>query len=682
MTASAHAFHLEITDDRVAILTFDLPGRSANVFNEKTLLELDARLARIEREPDLAGLIIRSGKPAIFIAGADLDALAGATLDELGDLITLGQNVFSRLASFVIPTTAAINGSCLGGGCELALACDWRVATDAPKTRIGLPETRLGIIPAWGGTTRLPKLLGLPAALPLLLSGKVLNSPTARHKGLVDEVVPPQCLVDQAHTLLARGKRKLPRRLLLHSLPAVAFIRHRARADLRARTRGHYPAPFKALEVASRSVSTTEFLSLRNEREAILDLARRPETKHLQRLFHLSEHARKLTIPRTRPRDVQRVAVIGAGVMGAGIAHWLSSRGLRVTLQDISAEALATGLGRIEKLYRAAVDRRILTRHEAERGLDRVVPALGPIPLRRMDLVIEAATEELEIKRRIFRDLADRIGTRTVVATNTSALPLRQLGLTLPLPGRLVGLHFFNPVHRMKLVEVVRGELTETEALATAVRLVQRIGKLPVVVSDSPGFLVNRILMPYLLEAATLFHNGGDPVAIDRSILQFGMPMGPLRLLDEVGLDVALHVTKTLSRAFPDRLPVPPLLVSMIREGLLGKKAGAGFFLYDEQGPRPNPAALELRGPVTALPDGLGFQLARRMVAEARRCLEEGVAESADDVDLAMILGTGFPPFRGGPLTFGRDCGLLRPRRTGLAPPTDINGLTSSPATL
>ena len=676
------AFRLEVGEDRIALLTFDQPDSPANVFNLATLEELDERLREIEAAQNLAGLVIQSAKPSIFIAGADLKTLSTAQANELSDLITLGQNVFGRLASLAITTVAAIHGACAGGGCELALACDWRVASDSPATRIGLPETRLGIIPAWGGSTRLPALVGLPTALGIILSGNLLKPVAAMHKGLVDEVVPPECLLAHARASLTKGKRRTKRRFFLHNPIGTALITRRARATLRTRTRGNYPAPFKALEVASRSVSTTALLSRRNEREAILDLAKRPETKNLTRMFFLSEDARKLRIPDATPAAVHSGAVVGAGVMGAGIAYWLSARGLHVILQDINADALAQGMKRIESHYAQAVKQRVMSKVDAARGLDRVVPASGSIPLKRMDIVIEAATEDLDIKRRIFEDLALRASPRTILATNTSALPLRKLASCIPLPDRLVGLHFFNPVPRMKLVEVVRADSTSAHTLATAVQFVQRLGKLPVVVADYPGFLVNRILMPYLVQAGTLFEQGGDPVAIDRSMLDFGMPMGPLRLLDEVGLDVALHVAKTLSSAFPNRLSVPLLMESMVRGGYLGVKSGAGFYLYDQRGPRPTPPALAMRGASRALPDDLGLQLARTMVAEARRCLEEGVAESPDHIDLAMILGTGFPPFRGGPLRYGLEAGLFRPHHTPDAMPVELGDLHSNPVSL
>ncbi|MFT4177807.1 MAG: 3-hydroxyacyl-CoA dehydrogenase NAD-binding domain-containing protein [Luteolibacter sp.] len=641
--------HLHFTTSgTLATLTFDRENSRANLFDRATLLELRDHLEAIADLPDLTALLIRSAKPNIFIAGADLDTLAHAKGDDLLDLITLGQETFNLLADLKIPTVAAIDGACVGGGLELALACDWRVASDSPKTKIGLPETQLGILPAWGGSTRLPALIGLPKALPLILSGKLLTAPSASRHGIVDAVVPAELLESFALTLHARSKRRLRKRPLIHNKITTGLIRKRAAASLAKKTRNLYPGPLAALEVVCDSVLTTREQSLHNERTAILRLAPLPQTRQLLRLFFLTESAKKRKIPGTEPHHVHHTAVIGSGVMGSGIAYWLSTRGLPVILQDLQDDALAKGMHRISKLYADARQRHVLDPTAATRGLDRIHPASHPVPLQRCDLVIEAAVEQLEIKKKIFADLAKRTSPDCVLATNTSALPIHALAEVVPFPERLLGLHFFNPVHRMQLVEVVRTDTTSDATLATGIAFVQRIGKMPVVVKDSPGFLVNRILMPYLVEAARLFEQGTDPAAIDRAMLDFGMPMGPLRLLDEVGLDVALHVARTLSATFPDRMHVPGIVEKLVEKGHLGRKSGSGFYLYPKN--KPNPAALRLSKRKIPDPADLQQQLALLMTEEAQRCLDEKIAESADDIDLAMILGTGFAPFRGGPL--------------------------------
>ncbi|RYD34592.1 MAG: 3-hydroxyacyl-CoA dehydrogenase [Verrucomicrobiaceae bacterium] len=373
------------------------------------------------------------------------------------------------------------------------------------------------------------------------------------------------------------------------------------------------------------------------------------------RLFFLQERAKKHRHVEAEPRKVERTAVIGAGVMGSGIAYWLSTRGYPVLLRDVSPEAIAKGLDGIGKLYRDATTRRVLTPTEAARGLDRIHASSVPVPLDRCDLVIEAAVEELGIKKKIFADLSSRVSPETLLATNTSALPVHELADVISNPERLLGLHFFNPVHRMQLVEVVRAPSTSDETLATGVAFVRSIGKLPVVVRDSPGFLVNRILMPYLVEAAAIFERGADPEALDREMLDFGMPMGPLRLLDEVGLDVAIHVARTLAAAFPERMKVPEIAAKLVEKGQLGRKSGKGFYLYEARKESPNPAALMMRTGSSPLPAGTRDRLAALMTEEARLCLSEGVAETPDDIDLAMVMGTGYAPFRGGPMQFRKE---------------------------
>ncbi|WAC17850.1 3-hydroxyacyl-CoA dehydrogenase NAD-binding domain-containing protein [Luteolibacter sp. SL250] len=643
------------TRDGIATITFDRDGSTANIFDRATLEELGGLITEISTYASLKGLVIRSAKPSIFIAGADLRTLSSAKGDELKALIELGQQTFDRLADLRIPTVAAIHGACVGGGLELALACDWRVASDSKKTKIGLPETQLGILPAWGGSTRLPRLVGLPTALSLILSGKLLAAKAAKHKGVVDAVAPEENLDAFASGWIARGKRKMESHALIHNPLSVAVIRKKARAGLMAKTRGLYPGPAAALEVVADSVGRSREESLRAERDEIIRLAELPETHQLMRLFFLQERAKKHRHVEAEPRKVENTAVIGAGVMGSGIAYWLSTRGYPVLLRDVSADAIAKGMAGIGKLYRDAASRRVLTPTEAARGLDRIHPSSVPVPMGRCDLVIEAAVEELGIKKKICADLSSRVSAETLLATNTSALPIHELAEVITNPGRLLGLHFFNPVHRMQLVEVVRTPSTSDETLATGVAFVRSIGKLPVVVRDSPGFLVNRILMPYLVEAAAIFERGADPEALDRTMLDFGMPMGPLRLLDEVGLDVAIHVARTLTAAYPERMKVPEIAAKLVEKGQLGRKSGKGFYLYGGRREFPNPVALGLRSGAAPLPADTCDRLSGLMTEEARLCLSEGVAETADDIDLAMVMGTGYAPFRGGPMQFRKE---------------------------
>lgn len=629
-----------------AILVFDREDSVANIFDSKTLAELSECLDELIAQSDVTGLLIRSAKPGIFIAGADLKELSTARGEKLTRLIATGQTLFNRIADLPYPTVAAIHGACVGGGYELALACDWRIASNAPETKIGLPETQLGILPAWGGTTRLPELLGLQDALPIILTGKIYPAVGAKRKGLVDEVVPKEHLKSFALTYLQKGKRHHTHNPIVHNQAVAAVIRLQAQKELQKKTRGLYPAPVAALEVAAASIGRTRSQSQQAELEAIEHLASLPETEQLIRLYFLQERAKKHRHTNATPREIKTAAVVGAGVMGAGIAYWLSTRDTQTILKDISADALAHGMQTIASLYSDAEKHYVISKTEAARGMDRIHPAAGNIPLEKCDLIIEAAVEKLSIKQKIFADLSARCRPDTILATNTSALPIHELASSVSHPERLIGLHFFNPVHRMKLVEVVRTKHTSDETLATAVAYVREIGKLPVVVKDSPGFLVNRILMPYLVEAASMFEQGGDPEEIDNAMLDFGMPMGPLRLLDEVGLDVAMHVAKTLAEAFPDRMEIPKVIVKLLEGGHVGRKGGSGFYVYDHPTPAVNAQVIAFQTGTEDLPKDAKEILSGLMFQEARLCLEEGVVESADDIELAMVFGTGFPPFK------------------------------------
>jgi 3-hydroxyacyl-CoA dehydrogenase/enoyl-CoA hydratase/3-hydroxybutyryl-CoA epimerase len=644
-----------------AVITFDRDASSANIFDDETLNEFLDVLIQIEQDVSIESLLIRSAKPNIFIAGADIKSLASSTPGELAALIDLGHQVFQKLEDLKIPTVAAIHGACLGGGYELALACDWRIASDADCTKIGLPETQLGILPAWGGSTRLPKLIGLPNALPLILSGKVMSAKEAKLKGLIDDVVPKEHLTHVANELLRQDPRADAPHPILHNAAAAHLIETQARKDIIKRTRGHYPAPLKAIEVICQSVHRTPQESFRMERDAVIELASQPETARLIDLFFMREKAKKLKLDNIEPIKVEYPVVIGSGIMGSGIAYWLSSHGYPVMLQDIDDEALAKGLASIERSYDKAVKRHIMGKADARNNFDRIHACAERIPLHNRDLIIEAAVEDIEVKKKIFADLASRCQQDCILATNTSALPIHELANVVTNPGRIVGLHFFNPVHRMPLVEIVRAPTTSDQTLATVLSFVQGIGKIPVIVKDSPGFLVNRILVPYLLEACRIFATGIDPVLIDEAMLDFGMPMGPLRLLDEVGLDVGKHVAETLANAFPDRMSLPPLMDQMIQAGYLGRKAGKGFYIYKGDTAEPNPEVLKLRSNHILSDDTIQSQLAYLMSEEAARCLDEEIAGSAEDIDFAMVMGTGYAPFRGGPLHHADATHIMRP---------------------
>ena len=653
-------------EDGICVLTFDRPGSSANIFDLATLEELRRELDFIAGAPEVTGVVLVSAKPTIFIAGVDLHRLTGGTpQEEIRALLEFGQAQIHRLAQLPVPTVAAIHGAAMGGGYEMSLACDYRLAASDRVTRIGLPETNIGLLPAWGGATRLPRLIGLPKALDFILAGKTVTARQALKLGLVDELVPAERLVRAAVRKISHGKSRRPSHWMVNNPLAVIILARRLRRRLLQKTRSHYPAVMKAFDVMMRGITKPIAVSLALEREGILELARTDACHNLIRIFFQQERAKKLTlegpVPFREPKPVARAAVIGAGVMGAGIAQWLSARGLPVVLRDVNTEQVARGMAGIARLYQDAVRRHVLTPRDARDGLDRIYPAPMEVPLRHVDLVIEAAVENLELKKKIFQRLGELAGDDTLLATNTSALPVSGLAAVTLRPERVLGLHFFNPVHRMQLVEIIATPQTAPETLARAVRFVQRIGKLPVVVKDSPGFLVNRILMPYLIEAGNLFECGASREHLDEAMLDFGMPMGPMRLLDEVGVDVVQHVAQTLAASFSDRMLVPAVLAKMVEAGLLGRKCGRGFYLYGKSGePKSNPSAAFVTNQSVAAMTRMELQerMVFLMVNEAAHCLEEQIVATPEDVDFAMIMGTGFAPFRGGPLRYADSLGV------------------------
>jgi 3-hydroxyacyl-CoA dehydrogenase/enoyl-CoA hydratase/3-hydroxybutyryl-CoA epimerase len=651
----------ETIEDGIFLLTFDRPDSAANIFDFDTLGELESHIdALASPEHQAKGLIITSAKPGIFIAGADLHAIRKMNVEEVKTFIQRGQSVFNKLAALTFPTVAAVHGAAVGGGYELCLACDWRIASTDAATKLGLPETKLGIIPAWGGCTRLPRLLSVPKALDVILSGQVLPARQALRTGLVDEVVPREHLMLAAHRWLDRGKHP---RTIAHSAAVNAMvdavIAPKARHEVEARTHGFYPAVKKALEVVLKgSASWDEADSLEREREAVAELIASDTTRQLLNLFFAQERAKKFSAPEApaETAPIRRAAVIGAGVMGSGIAQWLSAHEVPVILRDLDAARVASGMGNIAGLYASGERLRIFTAREAQAGKDRISPAPAEVPLHHVDLVIEAASENLEVKKSVFQRLDALTRADTILATNTSALSISELAASTKDPSRVIGLHFFNPVHKMQLVEVIVGSKTSPVVAQRAVRFAQRIGKLPVLVKDSPGFLVNRILVPYLIEAGALFWNGAEIKDIDAAMLDFGLPMGPLRLIDEIGADVALEVAATLAAAFSTRLHVPDVLPAMQGTMMLGRKMGRGFYKYRKGSEAsPNKEAAKLRPPGLLKPpslDEIERRLALLLINEAARCLEEHVVASAGEVDLAMVMGTGFPPFRGGPLRY------------------------------
>ena len=669
-------FRLEPHEAGYVHLVMDHQGRKVNVLDMAAIESLDHALDAVSAMPNLTGLVLRSGKPGVFIAGADVQAIGAITSrEEVLGWIHRAHAAFGKLAALPCPTVAAIDGACLGGGTELVLACDSRIASQEPRTQIGLPEVLLGIFPGFGGTQRLPRLIGLPAALDLILTGRNVDARRAEKMGLVARAVPAAWLIERAHERLQQlAKRPAARRRDVYRpqgfmpwfLAATPFGRSmalgQARAMVRARTGGNFPAPLAAIDVIERTLHMPIEAGLEIEASRVADLVIGPVCKNLVRLFELSEDAKKPAMGKAR--SVERMALIGAGVMGGGIAELASRNNIYVRVRDVRPEALAHALVTARGLIDERGRRRRVPPRERDAQLARILPSLELTGLGTADFALEAVVEDMEIKRRVFAEIEVRVRPDCVLASNTSSLSITELGRGLAHPERLCGFHFFNPVHRMPLVEVVRAEQTSADTIATATLLAKRLGKTPVLVKDSPGFVVNRVLMPYLREAIVLLEEGYSVADIDAAMKRFGMPMGPFAVVDEVGIDVAQKVAGVLSRAFPARMSSSPALDKMVAAGRLGKKSGLGFYRHRGGRPVPDPAVRGLLGLVrqrkpTSL-EVLSERLVVPMINESALCLEEEVVANAGMLDLAMVFGTGFPPFRGGPLRHADTVGLAK----------------------
>jgi len=652
-------FRKEIDSLGICWLTFDTPDASANVWNLSTLDEFDCHIEDIHRDSSIRAVVIRSSKERVYIAGADLKAVQTLPYDELRHLLSLGQDVFNHLESLRIPKIAAIHGACVGGGFEMTLACDWRIASRSDATRIGLPETQLGLIPAWGGSTRLSRLIGLPAAIELIVKGKLLKAVQAKKLGLIHEVVHEEQIAEYAQKLaLGTSKVKHPHFHMTQMWPLPQLLRFKTKSMLVGRfpwMKNGDAAPMVAIDVITRGAMKTFDHALELEQTEVTKLVTSFMTKRTLNAFLRKETAsKKIPSPydKVPARKITNCAVIGSGVMGSGIAYVMAGRGANVLVSDTSLDALAKGFGRVGGLCRKATKSHIMERKQARETQDRISFTNESAPLRRMDLVIEAVVEDMSVKKALLSDLASRSREDTILATNTSALSVAEMAKDVPHPERVIGLHFFNPAHLMPLVEVVRHEGNTPEVIATTLRYVQSLGKTPILVQDRPGFVVNRILMPYLMGAVQMAETMRDPWELDDAMTEFGMPMGPLRLMDEVGFDIALHVEKTLRNAFGDRVPRTTLLERMVAEGMLGHKNGSGFYTDHDgkYGAQPNPKVLHLLKPRNVAPFKTKTEMAEHLHAlmqkEAQLCLDEKVAASAIDIELAMVLGAGYPPFK------------------------------------
>ena len=668
-------FQFQTTESGVAVLTFDLKNEKVNKITSAVGEELEIILKELSKRSDISGLVFISGKPDLFVAGADINEILSIRVaDEGRRKSEEAQKLPNLIEMLPFPTVAAIHGACLGGGCELALGFKYRIATDHPKTKIGLPEVQLGILPGMGGCNRLPTLIGLRSSLAMILAGDSWPALKCLKTGLVDEVVPPEILYERAIEVIEKKQWKKVKREKFSLLNLILeknrvgrnFVYKKARENILKKTGGHYPAPLKALDTIYECLDRGLTDGLKIEAEAFGSLSDTDVSKNLIQLFFLSEAAKKqsgVSDSTIRPKRIERSAVLGAGVMGAGIAQLLSYRDISVRFRDMNERVVGKGLSYARSLYQGLVNRKKMTPRELEQKMALISPTTDYSGFKRLDIVIEAVVEDLEVKQKVFLELEAKVSPETILASNTSSLSIKDIAAKCEHKERVVGMHFFNPVHKMPLVEVVVDPITSFQTIVSTVALAKDLGKVPVVVKNAPGFLVNRILMPYMNEAAYLLEEGISAKTLDGVMVHFGMPMGPFTLLDAVGIDVAEKVSKILHKAFGDRMKPNEILNRVVQAGYYGNKNNKGFYQSPKKRERvENQAIYSVIGIRPKTQDLVSEEWQHRMVFqmvhEAIRCLSEGIVQDVQDLDLALIFGIGFPPFRGGLLRYADQIGL------------------------
>lgn len=674
---------LEIDKNGVANLILDLPGDKVNKLSKPVLEELESALNVIDGNKAIRILLITSAKKGIFIAGADINEIRDITSEKDARIkVKRGQDILDQIACLKIPTVALINGACMGGGTELALACDYRVVVASDKTNLGLPEVNLGIIPGFGGTQRLPALIGLPNALQMILSGKPVDYKKAYKIGLADFVVREEfleaSLSEFVQEVLKKKNKfyqkqqslKRKRYFLEVILFGKAIIYSMAKKDLFSKTKGFYVAPFYALEAVKRTYGKSYIKKgLKIELDAFCELVVSDISKNLIELFFIGEELKKDDgIDGEVPiKEIKDAAILGAGIMGGGIAWALANRDINVRMKDISVEALALGYQQVLKIFGQLKKIRKISKNGIAAKMAKVGSTIDYSGFKNLDLVVEAATENIVLKKNILAELEHKVSKDTIIASNTSSLSIDDMAHCIKDPERFVGMHFFNPVNKMPLVEVIRGHKTSDKTVASVVALAKKLKKTPIVVKDVSGFLVNRILLPFMNEAAYLLQDGAELQKIDEVIEKFGMPMGPFTLADVVGIDVGVKVANSLHDAYGSRMKVAEILNEMLEKypNYLGKKSHKGFYHYPKKDINHDILKLvsqirrhEAIYPIHISNETIVDRCILTMVNEAAKCLEENVVKNARYLDMAMIMGAGFPAFRGGILRYADSRGI------------------------
>jgi 3-hydroxyacyl-CoA dehydrogenase/enoyl-CoA hydratase/3-hydroxybutyryl-CoA epimerase/3-hydroxyacyl-CoA dehydrogenase/enoyl-CoA hydratase/3-hydroxybutyryl-CoA epimerase/enoyl-CoA isomerase len=672
------ALKLDIKDN-LAVLTFDTPDSRANTLGQAILGEFEQVLRELQKQAGLQGLIFKSGKPGMFIAGADLRELGAAPQnpEQIRAMVKRGLDLIGGFESLPFPTVAIIDGACMGGGLEVALGFDFRLAGSHPKCDIGLPETKIGLIPGWGGTQRLSRVIGPALAAELICPGDSVNAQRARDIGLVWDAVPSERLTEEALRLLTwarssgawQDERKKKRQPVGLTDEQAGFMFAVARGQVMLKTKGQLPAPLAALTAIEKGCNLPLELGLKAETDQFVPLLGSPISRNLIAVFFLQQKVAKdpgVADPSVKPRDVQRVGVLGAGIMGSGIAGAHVRRGVGVTMLDSVPAALEKGAANIAKMLQSRVEIGRIKPEEVLAALSKLTVTGNLRQMADRDVVIEAVVENESVKTQTYRELQSILPDDAILASNTSTISITRMAGSWKKPENFAGMHFFNPVDRMQLVEVIRGEKTSDQTTATLVALARKISKTPIVVRDCPGFLVNRILFPYINESLVLLEEGADPRAIDKAATAFGMPMGPITLNDLVGNDTALYAGDVVNKAFADRAKTTRILSELVKAGRLGQKSGAGFYSYAKN-PKgaDDPAFAAILEKCrtthrTIEQEEITDRLFLPMLTEAVRCVMEKIVRDPGDVDMALILGIGFPPWRGGILRWGDTMGLSK----------------------
>ncbi|UJZ93168.1 fatty acid oxidation complex subunit alpha FadJ [Photobacterium damselae subsp. damselae] len=669
------AFTLTIDDNKLAWLQIDVPNEKMNTLQDCFATEISQVLEQLEATSDIKGMVIYSGKPDNFVAGADIKMLAACeTAEQAQQLAATGQELFTRLENLPFHVVAAIHGPCLGGGLELALACHSRVATLDDKTRIGLPEVQLGLLPGSGGTQRLPRLIGVANALDMILTGKQLRAKKAKKMGVVDAVVDSEILLTVAKEIALEHKPKRQsswQNWAMGGNPlGRSVVFDQAKKKTEQKTRGNYPATTAILEVIKHGLDKSLSQGYALEAQRFGELVMSSQSKALRHIFFATTAMKKEQGSLEQAQSLTHIGVLGGGLMGAGISHVTATKaGLPVRIKDVHNDGVLNALNYNYKLLSKKRDRKIISKAQLQKQMSMLTGGTNFIGFNQLDMVVEAVFEDLALKHQMVRDIETHSKPDTIFATNTSSLPIHQIASAAQRPEQVVGLHYFSPVEKMPLVEIIPhqgtelGGATSQQTIETAITLAKKQGKTPIVVADTAGFYVNRILAPYMNEAARLLLEGEPIEHIDRSLLDFGFPVGPITLLDEVGVDIGAKISPILLAELGERFQAPDLFDTLLNDGRKGRKSGKGFYLYNGKKKEVDKQVYQLLNlePEQHLAgQDLALRCTLMMLNEAVRCLDEGVIQSARDGDIGAIFGIGFPPFLGGPFHYMDSLGLDR----------------------